>query len=116
MRRINRAIYLSLLLMSQDETFLDMYLSDLKERMMALRRKLEKYGVPKKALLQERIKQETHGNCVGRDALPSRVQENREVYVKQCRPTWVKHFDRQYYAKKRVQRLLDDNESRRLSE
>ncbi|KAL6583997.1 hypothetical protein OROMI_003286 [Orobanche minor] len=106
------------MLMSHDEAFLDMYLSDPEERMMALRRKLKKYGVLKKALLQgcvlcmsrERIEQETHGNCVGRDALPSRVQENREVYGI---PTWVKHSDRQYCAKNRVQMLLDDNESRR---
>ncbi|CAA3013458.1 cytochrome c oxidase assembly factor 6 isoform X2 [Olea europaea subsp. europaea] len=44
---------------------------------------------------------------------PAECKKNREAYVKQCRPTWVKHFDRQYCAKKRVQRLLDDNESRR---
>ncbi|KAL6534854.1 hypothetical protein OROGR_013529 [Orobanche gracilis] len=44
---------------------------------------------------------------------PAECKRNREVYVKQCRPTWVKHFDRQYCAKNRIQRLLDDNESRR---
>ncbi|KAK4383510.1 hypothetical protein Sango_2768700 [Sesamum angolense] len=44
---------------------------------------------------------------------PVECKKNREEYVKQCRPTWVKHFDRQYCAKKRVQRLLDDSESRR---
>ncbi|KAL7093325.1 hypothetical protein ACP275_11G034200 [Erythranthe tilingii] len=44
---------------------------------------------------------------------PAECKKNREAYVNQCRPTWVKHFDRQYCAKKRVQRLLDDNESRR---
>ncbi|KAG8367575.1 hypothetical protein BUALT_Bualt16G0086200 [Buddleja alternifolia] len=44
---------------------------------------------------------------------PVECKKNREAYVKQCRPTWVKHFDRQHCAKKRVQRLLDDNESRR---
>nr|GLL20306.1 uncharacterized protein LOC109191807 isoform X1 [Ipomoea trifida] len=44
---------------------------------------------------------------------PVECKKSREEFVKQCRPTWVKHFDRQYCAKKRVQRLLDDNESRR---
>ncbi|KAL3840644.1 hypothetical protein ACJIZ3_025235 [Penstemon smallii] len=45
---------------------------------------------------------------------PAECKKNREAYVKQCRPTWVKHFDRQYCAKKRVHRLLDDgSESRR---
>ncbi|KAM3215742.1 hypothetical protein P3L10_025182 [Capsicum annuum] len=44
---------------------------------------------------------------------PVECKKTREEYVKQCRPTWVKHFDRQYCAKKRVQRLLDDTESRR---
>ncbi|KAH6819211.1 Cytochrome c oxidase [Perilla frutescens var. frutescens] len=44
---------------------------------------------------------------------PAECKKNREEYVKHCRPTWVKHFDRQYCAKKRVQRLLDDNEPRR---
>ncbi|CDP10215.1 unnamed protein product [Coffea canephora] len=44
---------------------------------------------------------------------PVECKKPREEFVKQCRPTWVKHFDRQYCAKRRVQRLLDDNESRR---
>ncbi|KAG6421192.1 hypothetical protein SASPL_117742 [Salvia splendens] len=44
---------------------------------------------------------------------PVECKQSREAYVKQCRPTWVKHFDRQYCQKKRVNRLLDDNESRR---
>ncbi|XP_009790291.1 uncharacterized protein LOC107783785 [Nicotiana tabacum] len=44
---------------------------------------------------------------------PTDCKKTRQYYVKQCRPTWVKHFDRQYCAKKKVQRLLDDNESRR---
>ncbi|XP_059637775.1 uncharacterized protein LOC132279754 isoform X2 [Cornus florida] len=44
---------------------------------------------------------------------PVECKKPRDQYVKQCRPTWVKHFDRQYCAKKRVQRLLDDNEGRR---
>ncbi|KAH0774402.1 hypothetical protein KY290_011539 [Solanum tuberosum] len=46
---------------------------------------------------------------------PVECKKTREEYVKQCRPTWVKHFDRQYCGKKRVQRLLDDNDSRRGS-
>ncbi|KAL3629621.1 hypothetical protein CASFOL_026843 [Castilleja foliolosa] len=45
---------------------------------------------------------------------PVDCKRNRDEYVKQCRPTWVKHFDRQYCATKRVQRLLDDKESRRV--
>ncbi|KAI3715005.1 hypothetical protein L6452_21968 [Arctium lappa] len=44
---------------------------------------------------------------------PLECKKTREAYDKGCRRTWVKHFDRQYCAKKRVQRLLDDNESRR---
>ncbi|CAA0806504.1 Cytochrome c oxidase- subunit Vib family protein [Striga hermonthica] len=44
---------------------------------------------------------------------PVECKRVRDQYVNQCRPTWVKHFDRQYCAKKKVQRLLDDNESRR---
>ncbi|KAJ9557736.1 hypothetical protein OSB04_012350 [Centaurea solstitialis] len=44
---------------------------------------------------------------------PIECKKTREAYDNGCRQTWVKHFDRQYCAKKRVQRLLDDNESRR---
>ncbi|KAD6794984.1 hypothetical protein E3N88_05880 [Mikania micrantha] len=44
---------------------------------------------------------------------PVECKKTRETYDKICRRTWVKHFDRQYCAKKRVQRLLDDSESRR---
>ncbi|RAL53707.1 unnamed protein product [Cuscuta campestris] len=45
---------------------------------------------------------------------PVECKKSRDEFVKQCRPSWVKHFDRQYCAKKRVHRLLDDdNESRR---
>ncbi|KAI3775368.1 hypothetical protein L1987_49941 [Smallanthus sonchifolius] len=44
---------------------------------------------------------------------PVECKKIRETYDNVCRRTWVKHFDRQYCAKKRVQRLLDDNESRR---
>ncbi|KAL7224229.1 hypothetical protein ACSBR1_025652 [Camellia fascicularis] len=44
---------------------------------------------------------------------PVECKKSRDQFVKQCRPTWVKHFDRQYASKKRLQRLLDDSESRR---
>ncbi|XP_028093234.1 uncharacterized protein LOC114293376 isoform X1 [Camellia sinensis] len=44
---------------------------------------------------------------------PIECKKSRDQFVKQCRPTWVKHFDRQYASKKRLQRLLDDSESRR---
>ncbi|XP_068653634.1 uncharacterized protein [Aristolochia californica] len=44
---------------------------------------------------------------------PSQCKKSREQFEKQCRPTWVKHFDRQYCAKKRVQRLLDSEEPRK---
>ncbi|XP_058186689.1 uncharacterized protein LOC131303706 [Rhododendron vialii] len=44
---------------------------------------------------------------------PVDCKKSRAQFEKQCRPTWVKHFDRQYASKKRLQRLLDDNESRR---
>ncbi|XP_059635516.1 uncharacterized protein LOC132277687 isoform X2 [Cornus florida] len=43
---------------------------------------------------------------------PVECKKRRDEYVKQCRPTWVKHFDRQYCANKK--RLLDDNDSRRV--
>ncbi|XP_028093237.1 uncharacterized protein LOC114293376 isoform X3 [Camellia sinensis] len=45
---------------------------------------------------------------------PIECKKSRDQFVKQCRPTWVKHFDRQYASKKRLQRLLDDSESRRV--
>ncbi|XP_043702267.1 uncharacterized protein LOC122652555 isoform X1 [Telopea speciosissima] len=44
---------------------------------------------------------------------PVECKKSRAEYEQQCRRTWVKHFDRQYCAKKRVQRLLDNDESRR---
>ncbi|KAL7134537.1 hypothetical protein ABFS83_11G032800 [Erythranthe nasuta] len=63
-------------------------------------------------LEKESDKKPTESASVGL-LYPAECKKNREAYVNQCRPTWVKHFDRQYCAKKRVQRLLDDNESRR---
>ncbi|KAK1268084.1 hypothetical protein QJS04_geneDACA013695 [Acorus gramineus] len=45
---------------------------------------------------------------------PVECKKSRAEFVNQCRPTWVKHFDRQYCENKKVQRLLDKNgESRR---
>ncbi|KAL6596274.1 hypothetical protein ACP70R_000948 [Stipagrostis hirtigluma subsp. patula] len=44
---------------------------------------------------------------------PADCKKARANFVSSCRPTWVKHFDRQYCAKKRVQRLLDSDENRR---
>ncbi|KAL1372139.1 hypothetical protein AAHE18_01G182100 [Arachis hypogaea] len=44
---------------------------------------------------------------------PVECKQSRDQFVKQCRSSWVKHFDRQYCQNKRVQRLLDDNASRR---
>ncbi|KAK9098259.1 hypothetical protein Syun_025304 [Stephania yunnanensis] len=42
---------------------------------------------------------------------PAECKPSREEFVANCRPTWVKHFDRQYCLKKRVRRLLDDSDS-----
>nr|XP_043626687.1 uncharacterized protein LOC122598152 [Erigeron canadensis] len=44
---------------------------------------------------------------------PLDCKKSRDSYDNVCRRTWVKHFDRQYCAKKRAERLLDDNEARR---
>lgn len=44
---------------------------------------------------------------------PRDCKKFRVDFEKNCRPAWVKHFDRLHCAKKRTQRLLDDNESRR---
>uniref|UniRef100_A0A2P2JNG6 Uncharacterized protein MANES_06G037000 n=1 Tax=Rhizophora mucronata TaxID=61149 RepID=A0A2P2JNG6_RHIMU len=44
---------------------------------------------------------------------PVECKRFRDEYEKNCRTTWVKHFDRQYCKNKRVHRLLDDKESRR---
>ncbi|GAB4832707.1 hypothetical protein Ancab_006724 [Ancistrocladus abbreviatus] len=44
---------------------------------------------------------------------PVDCKKSRVEFENSCRSSWVKHFDRQYCAKKRVQRLLEDNESRR---
>ncbi|GAB2300223.1 hypothetical protein Dimus_034261 [Dionaea muscipula] len=44
---------------------------------------------------------------------PVDCKKSRVEFEKSCRSSWVKHFDRQYCAKKRVTRLLEDGESRR---
>ncbi|GLJ48735.1 hypothetical protein SUGI_1027680 [Cryptomeria japonica] len=44
---------------------------------------------------------------------PAECKRARTEYEKQCRPTWVKHFDRQYSSKKRVERLLETEGSRK---
>ncbi|XP_078150286.1 cytochrome c oxidase, subunit Vib family protein [Carex rostrata] len=44
---------------------------------------------------------------------PSQCKQSRALYVSSCRASWVRHFDRQFCAKKRVQRLLDSDDSRR---
>eukprot|EP00246_Nothoceros_aenigmaticus_P014682 TRINITY_DN5758_c0_g1_i2.p1 TRINITY_DN5758_c0_g1~~TRINITY_DN5758_c0_g1_i2.p1 ORF type:complete len:139 (+),score=8.47 TRINITY_DN5758_c0_g1_i2:43-417(+) len=40
---------------------------------------------------------------------PADCKPARAEYLKSCRPTWVKHFDRQYSAQKRLRRLLDQD-------
>ncbi|KAJ4840971.1 hypothetical protein Tsubulata_018166 [Turnera subulata] len=44
---------------------------------------------------------------------PSECKGSRAAFEKNCRASWVKHFDRQYCKNKRVQRLLDDRDARR---
>ncbi|OMO61741.1 Cytochrome c oxidase, subunit VIb [Corchorus capsularis] len=44
---------------------------------------------------------------------PVECQSSRNEFVKNCRTSWVKHFDRQYCKTKSLKRLLDDKESRR---
>jgi len=44
---------------------------------------------------------------------PAECKAARSEFVKQCRPTWVKHFDRQFSTKKRVERLLEAEGSRK---
>ncbi|KAL9677377.1 hypothetical protein QQ045_005606 [Rhodiola kirilowii] len=39
---------------------------------------------------------------------PAECKKTRAAYEKQCRSSWVKHFDRDYCAKKKVKRFLDD--------
>ncbi|KAK7347587.1 hypothetical protein VNO80_22122 [Phaseolus coccineus] len=44
---------------------------------------------------------------------PLECKQRRNEYVKQCRSSWVKHFDKQYCQNKRVQTLLNDKGSTR---
>ncbi|KAG0557248.1 hypothetical protein M758_11G108900 [Ceratodon purpureus] len=44
---------------------------------------------------------------------PSQCKPARAFFEENCRSTWVKHFDRQYSAKKRVKRLLDAGDQNR---
>ncbi|OWM65815.1 cytochrome c oxidase assembly factor 6 [Punica granatum] len=44
---------------------------------------------------------------------PAECKKSRAEFVKQCRASWVKHFDRLYCRNKTVQRLLDDKDSKR---
>ncbi|XP_051187864.1 uncharacterized protein [Lolium perenne] len=44
---------------------------------------------------------------------PADCKKSRAQYVNTCRPSWVRHFDRQHCAKKRVQRLLDADDDQR---
>lgn len=43
---------------------------------------------------------------------PTACKKARAEFEKNCRLTWVKHFDRQYCATKRVNRLLDKENKR----
>ncbi|KAH7431437.1 hypothetical protein KP509_08G047900 [Ceratopteris richardii] len=43
---------------------------------------------------------------------PVTCKKARAEFEKNCRITWVKHFDREYCAKKRVNRLLDKENMR----
>ncbi|KAL9667640.1 hypothetical protein QQ045_002003 [Rhodiola kirilowii] len=44
---------------------------------------------------------------------PAECKKTRAAYEKQCRSSWVKHFDRDYCAKKKVKRFLDDPNAKR---
>ncbi|CAA6653448.1 unnamed protein product [Spirodela intermedia] len=44
---------------------------------------------------------------------PAECAQSRADYVKQCRPAWVKHFDKLAATNKKVKRLLDDDDPRR---
>ncbi|XP_038712239.1 uncharacterized protein LOC120006307 isoform X2 [Tripterygium wilfordii] len=61
---------------------------------------------------KESDKKPTEIGCVGL-LYPVECKSSRVEYEKSCRASWVKHFDRLYCRNKRVQRLLDDNDSRK---
>ncbi|KAL9399666.1 hypothetical protein Peur_008627 [Populus x canadensis] len=44
---------------------------------------------------------------------PAECKKSRVEFEKNCRPAWVKHFDRLYCRNKTAQRLLEDKEIRR---
>ncbi|KAL9664104.1 hypothetical protein QQ045_019501 [Rhodiola kirilowii] len=44
---------------------------------------------------------------------PAECKKTRAAYEKQCRRSWVKHFDRDSCAKKKVKRFLDDPNAKR---
>ncbi|WCJ29918.1 Cytochrome c oxidase subunit Vib family protein [Euphorbia peplus] len=45
---------------------------------------------------------------------PADCKTSRAEFERSCRASWVKHFDRLYCKNKRVQRLLDDKDARRV--
>ncbi|KAJ1700368.1 hypothetical protein LUZ63_000147 [Rhynchospora breviuscula] len=65
------------------------------------------------ACLEKEVDKKPTEVATGGLLFPSHCNKSRAVYVSSCRPSWVRHFDRQYCAKKRVQRLLDSDDSRR---
>ncbi|CAL1358783.1 unnamed protein product [Linum trigynum] len=62
-------------------------------------------------LQKQSDKKPTELGCVGL-LYPAECKKSRLAYENSCRPSWVKHFDRLYCKEKRVQRLLDDKETR----
>ncbi|XP_024445825.1 cytochrome c oxidase subunit 6B-like protein new16 isoform X2 [Populus trichocarpa] len=44
---------------------------------------------------------------------PAECKNSRAEFEKNCRPAWVKHFDRLHCRNKTSQRLLEDKETRR---
>ncbi|XP_021639601.2 cytochrome c oxidase assembly factor 6 isoform X2 [Hevea brasiliensis] len=63
-------------------------------------------------LEKESTKKRTEIGSVGL-LYPLECKGSRMEFEKNCRASWVKHFDRLYCKNKRVQRLLDDKDSKR---
>ncbi|KMT03563.1 hypothetical protein BVRB_8g192390 [Beta vulgaris subsp. vulgaris] len=63
-------------------------------------------------LERESGKKASESACAGL-LYPRDCKAARSNFELNCRPAWVKHFDRLYCTNKRTQRFLDDNESRR---
>ncbi|CAN0838439.1 hypothetical protein LINGRAHAP2_LOCUS2152 [Linum grandiflorum] len=63
-------------------------------------------------LENQSAKKPTENGCVGL-LYPTECKTSRIDYEKSCRPSWVKHFDRLYCKEKKMQRLLDDQDTRR---